>query len=314
MTQETADARLQRLLVMIPWVTQHDGPTVEQVCTRFSITEADLAADLELLFMCGLYPFTPDALIEADIVDGRVWIRFADSFERPPTFTREEAVSILAAAAAVSELPQNEANDALKSALRKLARALGIDDDDVVAVELAPTKPDVLDLTRQAANEHRLIELDYYSNGRDAWSRREVEIYRTFNRDGQWYVQGRAPEADEVRTFRIDRMRNVALLDERFQPSTELPEPQTFAARPTDPTVTLALAPNARWVSEQYPTEHVETRDDGTLLVTLKVSEEVWLQRLLLRLGASATVVEGAVDVTATAQRILNQYQEGASK
>ena len=66
MTRVAAEKRLERLLVLVPWVMQTDGPKVEDVCARFDMTEDELASDLELLFLCGLYPFTPDTLIEAD--------------------------------------------------------------------------------------------------------------------------------------------------------------------------------------------------------------------------------------------------------
>ena len=56
MPKLSADERLQRLLALIPWVASHDGPTVEEVCSRFGCTQAELVDDLDLLFMCGLHP------------------------------------------------------------------------------------------------------------------------------------------------------------------------------------------------------------------------------------------------------------------
>src|SRR4051794_18800928 len=104
MTRPSAEARLQRLIVMVPWIIREDGPLVEDVCERFHVSEPDLAADLEMLFLCGIYPFTPDTLIEADIVGGRVWIRSADQFQAPPRFTAQEAVALLAAGSAALAL------------------------------------------------------------------------------------------------------------------------------------------------------------------------------------------------------------------
>ncbi len=312
MSRPAADKRLERLLVMVPWVSEQEGPTVEEVCARFGISERELAADLELLFMCGLYPFTPDALIEADIVDGRVWIRFAEAFERPPTFTRQEAVSLLAAASAVAELPQNESNAALRSALHKLAGALGIEDDDVVEVELATPAADSLETVRKAAADRTALELDYYSYGRDAWSRRTIEPYRVFNSEGQWYVQARAAESGDVRNFRMDRMRNLQLLQRSFQLPDDVPEPRVYEPRPDDPEVVLELDPHARWVAEQYPAESSEVLSDGRVRVTLKVSEPLWLERLLLRVGTHATVVRGDVDLPSLAGRLLQRYQSPA--
>ena len=90
MPRVSADDRLRRLLALVPWVAAHDGPTVDEVCTRFGCTEQELVEDLDLLFLCGLYPYTPDVLIETDIADGRVWIRYAEYFSRPLRLTPDE--------------------------------------------------------------------------------------------------------------------------------------------------------------------------------------------------------------------------------
>jgi predicted DNA-binding transcriptional regulator YafY len=63
-------------------------------------------------------------------------------------------------------------------------------------------------------------------------------------------------------------------------------------------------------VASQYPTESVVELDGGRLRVTLRVSGEAWLARLLLRLGTDARVVQGdagAAAAAATAQRVLDR-------
>lgn len=310
MSRPSADARLQRLLVMVPWVMQHDGPTVEEVCERFAVDERTLAADLEMLFLCGLYPFTPDTLIEADIVDGRVYIRSADAFDRPPTFTPEEGISLLAAASTVAKLPGNEGNAPLHSALAKLTSVMGLDDASV-DVDLTAPSSTALDAVRRAIDEQRAIEVDYYSWGRDALSRRCLEPHRVFNTEGQWYVFARARGEVALKTFRVDRMHDVVVTDDRFVPADEVPGPTSFSPHGSDPVVVLELDPSAAWVATTYPTEAVEERPEGHLLVTLRVSEPIWLERLLLRVGRHARVVEGGASATEAARRVLLRYGAG---
>ncbi len=95
MSRPAAQDRLARLLAVVPWVAARDGPVIAEVCQRFQVTEQDLLDDLDLLFLCGVYPFTPDALIEVDVADGRVWIRFADYFRRPLRLTAPEGLALL---------------------------------------------------------------------------------------------------------------------------------------------------------------------------------------------------------------------------
>ncbi len=105
MSRPSAAERLERLLSIVPWVVAQDGPTVAETCERFAISERDLIADLNLLFLCGVYPYTPDALIEVDIDGGRVWVRFADWFRRPLRLTPPEGLALVAAARALLGVP-----------------------------------------------------------------------------------------------------------------------------------------------------------------------------------------------------------------
>ena len=62
MSRITASDRLQRLLALIPWVAANDGPTVHEVCERFDLKERELLADIGLVSMVGVPPYTPDEL------------------------------------------------------------------------------------------------------------------------------------------------------------------------------------------------------------------------------------------------------------
>jgi proteasome accessory factor C len=309
MSRPGADERLRRLLALVPWVAAQDGPTVEEVCTRFGCTEAELLADLDLLFVCGVHPFSPDTLIEVDVDEGRVWIRYADWFARPLRLTPAEGLALVAASAALLAAPGSDPEGPLARGLAKLAAVLGVDPEEAVEIELGDAPPDVLDTVRRAVEEHRRLQVEYYSYGRDTWARRTVEPYRLFSAAGQWYVPAYSVDAGGERLFRLDRMRSPVLLDEHFEPPADARPAAVYHPRPDDPVVVLELAPDARWVAERYPVESAEDLGDGRLVVTLRVSERPWLERLLLRLGPAAVVRSGAEGVAAeAAARVLARY------
>jgi proteasome accessory factor C len=310
MARPAADERLRRLLALVPWVAAHDGPRVEEVCQRFGCTEEELVEDLERLFLCGLYPFTPDTLIEVDVAEGRVWIRYAEVFARPLRLTPAEGLAVVAAGAALLASPAGEDQPALARGLAKLAAVLGIDPDEMVEVELGEAPPGLLADLRRATAEHRQVELEYYSYGRDEWTRRVVDPQRVFGSSGQWYVAAWCHTVDDERLFRLDRMRSATVLDATFEPRPAVEAPEVYSPRPEDPVVVLELAPSARWVVEQYPCEKVEERAKGRIRATLKVSERGWLERLLLQLGPDARVVKGDRSVGAdAARRLLKRYE-----
>ena len=310
MPPASADERLRRLLALVPWVAAREGPNVDEVCARFGMTEAELVEDLELLFLCGLHPYTPDMLIEADISDGRVWIRYAEYFARPLRLTPAEGLALVAAGRSLLAGPGADPGGPLVRGLDKLSRVLGIDGDEAVDVDPGSAPEDLLATLRAALDEHRPVELDYYSFGRDEWTRRVVEPSSVFSAAGQWYVSAFCRSVDDERLFRVDRIRSATALNERFEPSATPTELAVFTPRADDARVDLELAPAARWVVEQYPVEDVKERRGGRLRVRLVVSEQAWLERLLLRLGPDGRVVKGDASLAATAaKRVVARYR-----
>ncbi len=310
MPKVSADERLQRLLALIPWVASRDGPRVDDVCARFGCTQAELVAELELLFLCGLHPYTPDVLIDVDIADGRVWIRYAEYFERPLRLTPAEGLALLAAGRTVLAGSGADEGGPLDRGLHKLAAAMGVDAGEAVEIELGAVADDLLRTLRAAIGASRQVEIDYYSFGRDERASRVIDPYAVFSAGGQWYVSGWCHRADDERLFRVDRIATAALLDSGFDPPARPPELASYRPGADDPRVTLDLEASARWVAEQYPVETVAELESGGLRVTLVASQAAWLERLLLRLGPRASVVGGDAGVTSSAaRRLLARYQ-----
>ena len=309
----STDQRLRRLLAIVPWVVARDGPELAEVCNRFGCSEAELLDDLNLLFLCGVHPYTPDALIDVDVAEGRVWIRYADYFSRPLRLTAAEGLSLLAAGKTLLATPGADPDGPLARGLGKLAAALGVDDLAAVDVNLGTAPEGVVETVRGAADEHRQVEIEYYSFGRDAWTRRVVDPYSLFSATGEWYLSAYCHQVEDQRLFRIDRIRSAQVLDSRFAPPEDSGGFTVYQARPDDPRVVLELAPEARWVPEQYPTEGVDELGEGRLRVRLAVSEGPWLERLLLRLGPAAVVVEGDAGTGRRAAcRVLDRYRQAA--
>jgi proteasome accessory factor C len=316
-TRVPAGERLARLLAIVPWIVAQDGPLLREVSQRFGVPEDELVEDLELLFMCGVYPFTPDSLIEVDIDAGRVWVRFADWFRRPLRLTAPEGLALLAAARAASNaaLAGREATPALARAVDKLEAALGTGVAGAVEVEPGAAPEEVLSALRSAAGAAKKVRLRYYSFGRDESSDRVVRPWRVFSAEGHWYLLGWCEAVEGRRLFRVDRVRSVELLPDGFVPPGEVGAPLLYEASPEDPVVVLDLDPPARWVAERYPNEGTEELGEGRLRVTFRVSSRAWLERLLLRVGTAATAVSGAEGVAAgAARRVLAVYGEVTSE
>jgi proteasome accessory factor C len=312
MSRLSAEDRLGRLLAIVPWVAAHDGPAVAEVCRRFEVEEDELLDDLGLLFLCGVHPFTPDVLIDVDVADGRVWIRMADFFRRPLRLSPQEGLALVSAGSALLSVPGADPEGALATALAKLEDVLGVGADDGFEIELGQVTPAVLNTVRQAADAHRKVELDYYSFGRDGHSTRVVQPWRVFNASGQWYLSGFCERAGGERLFRVDRIGRAEVQAATFEPpASAAPRPPAlYHPGPEDPLVVIDLEPPAHWVAEQYPNEAVQVINADVLRVALRTSQRAWLERVLLRAGPDARVVEGdPTVVSSAAARLLARYR-----
>jgi proteasome accessory factor C len=306
-----AAERLQRMLAVVPWVIAHPGVRLAEVAERFGIPERELERDLEVLPLCGLPPYTPDTLIEVDVVDDRVTIRMAEYLERPRRFTPAEGFAILAAGRALLAVPGSDPDGPLTRALAKLEHVLG--PAEGVAVEVGPSGADheLVGRLQQAAADHEQVTIDYYSFGRDAASTRDVDPWAVYSAGGQWYVAAWCHQAGDERLFRVDRIRALRPTGERFDPAPGVDDdavPLVYSPRPEDPRVVLRLAPDAAWVVESLPHEDVHALDDGWVRVVMAVSEPAWLERLLLGLGPDA-VVEAPADLVDVAPRAARRLR-----
>lgn len=312
-----AGPRLARVLAIVPYVLAHPGTTIAELADRFRVEPGEIAKDLELLPMCGLPPYTADRLIDVWVDDeGSVDIRLAEYFERPLRLTPAEGVTLVAAARALLAIPGADADGPLATAVDKLESVVGVEG------RLAVHVGDATHLTelRDAIEAHERIELDYYSYARDEMTTRRVDPARVFHALGAWYLDAYCHRAGADRLFRVDRVQAVRPTGETFTPRAGASAADggeggltalVYHPRPEDPRVTLRLSPRVAWVADELPVDARSDTAAGSVRVTLAVSEAAFLERLLLRLGPDAEILDPPAARTVRAEaatRLLRRY------
>ncbi len=309
MSERTA-SRLSRILALIPWVIANPGATVSEVCARFGYTPAQLATDLDIVFVCGLPGYGPGDLMSAEIIDDEVVIDMADYFEDAPRLSPAEALALLAAGMAISASGQG--GESLQNAVNKLSQALLPGGADVIDVDL-DAEPEMVTKLKMAAQEHEVLAMTYTSLSRDETTDREVEPWTVFSSLGNWYLQGHCRLAADRRSFRVDRIKAAVTTGEHFTPPSRLPDPEVrYVPSVEDVTVRMALLPGARWVTEYYPVD-VVSDDPKELVVDFSASDPMVAARLLLRLGPDGRLISGdevAAELAGLRQRLLTLYRD----
>jgi proteasome accessory factor C len=302
--------RLARILGMLPWVIAHPGASVGEVCGRFGYTRAELGRDLNLVFVCGLPGYGPGDLMVAYIDGDEVVVDLADYFARPLRLTAPEALLLLASGMAL--ISAGTAPEALVSAVAKL-QAVIVPDGDGLAVDL-PAPPEVVSLLADAAAGGRVVEMTYTALAGGKTTRRRVEPWRVFSTLGNWYLTAWCRLAEAERVFRVDRIRDAVLTEERFPPPPSVPPAEVrYAPGADDVSAVIRLEHGAGWVAEYYPVE-ILSRDQESMVIRFSAADPAMTARLLVRLGGDAELLEGPEVQAAVADlraRIARRYRAG---
>lgn len=231
-------------------------------------------------------------------------------YKMPPlVLTPEEATAVALGTGMVEELWGQLYREAAHGALAKLENLLpeeqlhevtwarkslvatGMNRADLAA--LAP----VLEKLRRAVRESRRVRMDYGTASQPHPERRELEAYALVHRWGWWYVIGYCRKRKEVRTFRVDRIAGLWLLESHFDPPADFNLKDYLAGEPRGQTLVrvrlrfdrqsagTALGNRSYW-------ESLEEQADGSVEVTFCAPTMEWAASTCLAYGPAVEVVE----------------------
>jgi proteasome accessory factor C len=300
--------RLSKILAMLPWVIANEGATVQEVCDRFGYTRKTLIDDLNLVFVCGLPGYGPGELMVAYVDEDEVVIEMADYFSSAPQLTSDQALRLLVSG--MTKATIDEPSPALSSALEKLQTVLFPSGQETLVMNVADP-PRLRTLLEAAVDSHNVVEMSYFSVGKNEVTTRVVEPWSVFSDDSKWYLSAYCRTAGGSRLFRIDRIESAVVTDEAFEPPVELPLNEVgYVPTEGSITATIKLSPRAFWVAEYYPVVVIE-RSDGHLVIEFTASGPGLLINVLLRLGEHAELIGSAAltaQLASTKSEILSRY------
>nr|WP_221379356.1 YafY family protein [Actinoplanes polyasparticus] len=290
--RQSAD-RLGRLLLLVPYLLARPGILVAEAAADLGVSERQLREDLELLWVCGLPGYGPGDLIDMALDGDRVTISHDAGIDRPLRLTQDEALALVVALRMLAETPGTGHRDVIERALAKIENAAGDLAGAPVAVRL-PANSKRVDNVRTAVESGHALRMTYYTAARDETTERVVDPMRVLMVGGKAYLEAWCRRAEATRLFRIDRIDDFAELDEPSRPPADaVPHDVSdgvFRPTPDLQLVTLRVGRGSRWITEYYPVEEVR-RSGDEWVVTMRVTDLGWAQRLLLGLGPDVTVL-----------------------
>jgi predicted DNA-binding transcriptional regulator YafY len=290
-------ARLVTLAGLLIGAARDEGslPT-DQVLRELNISIEELREDLDVLnvvnFGGGTY------VLYAEIAGERIEVdadTYGDNFARPARLLPLEAKALVAAIDLFGDhLPQA----GLQSARKKIIAALGHDPSEE-GLEIAPGRDDskVVRTVNDAIQGRRVLELEYYKENEDVFSKREVEPYQLVSGPEGWYLGCFDLARSDTRHFRLDRMKEATITDDQFEPREGVEDmlaEQEWLVHGEVTTAGVArvwVSPDrARWLREERTV--VEELSDGSVVVEVPYGSSEWLAREVLKGVGDLVVIE----------------------
>jgi predicted DNA-binding transcriptional regulator YafY len=303
------------------------GVTIDDLASLCSVTTRTIRRDLQALEEAG-FPLYDDKTHD----DGRTrWRINGQAFKGLAAgLTLSELCALYFSRTLLESLSGTPFRDDVEGAFEKLASALTphmrqfLDQlPRVIATKgdarkrEDPRQQQTIARALDATLHLRQATITYYSKSSDRTKAYLIHPYRLAYAQGGLYLLAYVPEYGEVRTFAVQRIHDIALLDERFAPIEELPDaafPHSLGVHSGPPErIEIAFEPPAAdyvRAREWHPTQRVSDADAGGIRLTLDVCVDRALTSWILSFGPFARVVAPE----RLAREIAGQFEEALAR
>jgi predicted DNA-binding transcriptional regulator YafY len=287
------------------------GLTIDELAGLSGVTTRTIRRDIQALEEAG-FPLFDDRSLD----DGRTrWKVNGQAFKGVSAgLTVSELCALYFSRTLVESLSATPFGDDVESAFEKLSAGLTPHMRQFLdnLPRVIATKPDplrrrldpgnplqqrILARLLEATLHSRQAQITYYSQSSDRTKEYLVHPYRLAYAQGGLYLLAYVPEYEEVRTFAIERIQNMSVLEDRFTPIEDLPEaafPHSLGVHSGPPErIEIDFQPAvAGYVRarEWHPSQQLEEGAGGEVTMLLDVCVDRALQGWILSFGPYARV------------------------
>jgi predicted DNA-binding transcriptional regulator YafY len=262
--------------------------------------------DLDALMLAG-FP------VVSEKRDGRVYYRFLDTFRLGDVpFTPDEILALVFGEDLLRALEGTVFHDSIRSAISKIRAGLSPELSEYLArlgeafrVLPGPHKSyahlkETIQTLHDAVLGNRTLRIRYRTGSTGAIGSRSLDPYRVWYRSGGLYVIGFDHKSGEIRTFAVERIREVRETGERFRrdPGFDF---DAYTASSfgviAEPATHVRILFDPRWagyVEEHHwhPSQRIVKRPGGRIELSMEVGGHAELRTWILSFGSGAEVLE----------------------
>jgi predicted DNA-binding transcriptional regulator YafY len=188
-------------------------------------------------------------------------------------------------------------------------------------IEYSPTPEEIFRTVLEACIKKRALSFNYSSPARNEMTERRVDPYHLFNYMGTWHLIGYCHMRKDIRTFKINRIKNPEILKDTFAIRHNFTFKDYFRSSfglmkgHDTKQVTLRFTPEkTKWISDHIWHKDQKSRllEDGSLELSFPVAEFSEIAREILKHSSGIEVIKPESLrqlIRSEAEKILKIYQ-----
>jgi proteasome accessory factor C len=305
--------RYNFMLALTGYLISHRQQKLSDLARHFEVSEKEIKSAVVTISLSGVGLYRPDELFFLDydlLEEGIVDLSFAPTLEAVPRLSTRQAAAIASGLAFLVDLVDPADRKQIDELLEILGRGtLGTKE---LPFMVQPIRGDQdLALVRKGVAESRVLKCSYINSSGEV-SNREIEPQLLESRDSNWYVRGFCRTNQGSRVFRLDRMRQIEILDSFEERSISVVVgSEIYEVRKTDTEVLFEVEPEAFGLIADYKPDY-EISGNKAVQVKISIGELGTLGRIVSRYSGKVRVLAPEAarqSVREFAQRALGNHK-----
>ena len=279
--------KIDRLIGILSILLQKDKITAQELANKFEVSRRTILRDVEALSMAGI------PIVSEQGQGGGISIMEDYKIDRT-LLSSEDMKAILTGLQSLDSVSESNRYRRLMEKISADSSA-AVNADNHIIIDLSnwdkSTVSDKIELIKTAIEQDVKIVFHYFSPSGE--STRKLEPYHLVFQWSNWYVWGYCTMRDDYRMFKLSRMTELALTDEK-RASREVPEYVSDKLQHPDGEIeaTVKFDDSVKWrIIDEYGAEFLKYDENGRIIVTLTWSSIPDLYRYILSFGDKAEIV-----------------------
>ncbi len=294
--------KIDRLFQIVYILLEKKNVTAKMLSEHFEVSQRTIYRDIDVLGQCGVPVYTTKgkgggiALLENFILD-------------KSAMTEQEQNQILMA---LQSMPKGGKED-IGQTLKKYSSFFKKSNENWIQVDFSQwgeQREFVFDVLKQAIINKNVISFVYYnSNGEK--TQRKAEPYQLWFKGRNWYIKAYCRSKQDLRLFKISRMRDVNVTEEVFDTIWQNKEQKINENTFEDITIILEIDSAVAYrVYDEFEIEQIEKKENGNFSIKMNCIENNWLYDYVISWGEYAVVKEPLFVKRNIEQKIKNMIKK----